>query len=137
MRNVILLSHGKLAEGMAYSAQMVAGEKKNLSCYGLLPGCLVDDLIRTIKEKVTANPGQQYLIISDILGGSVCNGSVELQALPNVKLATGMNLLMVIQLLFSDEEMSDEEFEAVVESSKDTVRVLPRIMGDTGSDDFF
>lgn len=137
MRNVILLSHGKLSEGMAYSAQMVAGEKKNLSYYGLMPGGLVDDLIRRIRERVETDPDNQYLIISDILGGSVCNGSVELQNLPNVKLASGMNLLMVIQLLFSDEEMTDEEFEVVVESSRDTVRVVPKITGDSGSDDFF
>ena len=137
MRHVILLSHGKLSEGMAYSAQIVAGEKKNLSYYGLMPGGLVDELIGTIRERVEADPENQYLIISDILGGSVCNGSVELQSLPNVKLASGMNLLMVIQLLFSDEEITDEEFEAVVESSKDTVRVVPKVTGDSGDDDFF
>ena len=48
MRKVILISHGKLSEGMAYSAQMVAGEKNNLSYYGLMPGELVEDMMAEI-----------------------------------------------------------------------------------------
>lgn len=139
MRNVILISHGKLSAGMAHSAQMVAGEKRNLSSYGLMPGQLVEDMIRAIRERVEADPDNQYLIVSDVFGGSVCNGSVTLQDLPNVKLATGMNLLLVIQLLFSDEEMTDEEFEGIVQSSVETVKVIPRIAGCTADDaaDFF
>ncbi|WP_302326590.1 PTS sugar transporter subunit IIA [Enterocloster lavalensis] len=139
MRNVILISHGKLSEGMAHSAQMVAGEKSSLSWYGLMPGELVEDLIGKVRAQVEKDPDNQYLIISDVFGGSVCNGSVTLQDLPNVKLATGMNLLLVIQLLFSDEEMTDEEFESAVQASIETVRVLPRITGcdADGAEDFF
>lgn len=139
MRNVILISHGKLSEGMAHSAQMVAGEKKNLFYYGLMPGELVDDMMAKIRSQVEKDTDNQYLIVSDVFGGSVCNGSVGLQDIPNIKLATGMNLLLVIQLLFSDEEMTDEEFEALVTSSADTVKVIPRVTAQEGNDmeDFF
>lgn len=139
MRKIILISHGKLSEGMAYSAQMVAGEKENLSYYGLMPGGLVEDMMAEVRRQIEADPDNQYLVISDVFGGSVCNGSVTLQDLPNVKLATGMNLLLVIQLLFSDEELSDCEFEELVKSSIDTVKVIPKVTGGDGNDaeDFF
>lgn len=139
MRKIILISHGKLSEGMAYSAQMVAGEKDNLSFYGLMPGGLVEDMIAQIRTRIEEDPWNQYLVISDVFGGSVCNGSVTLQDLPNVKLATGMNLLMVIQLLFSDDELTDREFEELVASSVDTVKVIPKVDAAGGNDaeDFF
>lgn len=139
MRNIVLLSHGKLSEGMAYSAQMVAGEKENLSFYGLMPGGAVEDLIGTVRKRIESDPKNQYLVISDILGGSVCNESIGLQDLPNVKMATGMNLLMVIQLLFSDDHITDEEFNMVVESSKETIKVIENVAGDHTDDnaDFF
>lgn len=139
MRKVILISHGKLSEGMAYSAQMVAGEKDNLSYYGLMPGELVEDMMAEIRTRIEADPDNQYLVVSDVFGGSVCNGSIALQNLPNVKLATGMNLLLVIQLLFSDSEMTDREFEELVASSVDTVKVIPKVtaVGGNDAEDFF
>lgn len=139
MRKIILISHGKLSEGMAYSAQMVAGKKDNLFYYGLMPGELVEDMMAKVRRQVEADPDNQYLIVSDVFGGSVCNGSVGLQDIPNIKLATGMNLLLVVQLLFSDEEMTDEEFETLVMSSIDTIKVIPRVTGEAGNDmeDFF
>ena len=138
MRNIVLISHGRLSEGMAYSAQMVAGEKANISYYGLMPGGLVEDMIEKVKVTAEADPENQYLVISDVLGGSVCNGSIALQDLPNVKLATGMNLLMVIQLLFSDEDMTDNEFAAAVNSSIDSIKVISKVEGSKDSpDDFF
>lgn len=139
MRKIILISHGKLSEGMAYSAQMVAGKKDNLFYYGLMPGELVEDMMAKVRCQVEADPDNQYLIVSDVFGGSVCNGSVGLQDIPNIKLATGMNLLLVVQLLFSDEEMTDEEFETLVMSSIDTIKVIPRVTGEAGNDmeDFF
>lgn len=134
MRKIILISHGKLSEGMAYSAQMVAGEKDNLSYYGLMPGELVEDMIAEIRAEIETDPDNQYLVVSDVFGGSVCNGSITLQDLPNVKLATGMNLLLVIQLLFSD-----SEFEELVTSSMDTVKVIHKVtaVGGNDAEDFF
>jgi mannose/fructose-specific phosphotransferase system component IIA len=129
MRNVMLISHGKLSEGMAYSAQMIVGEKKNLFYYGLMPGGVVDDMIKQIRLKVEADLNNQYLVLSDLFGGSVCTGSVELQDLDNVKLATGMNLLMIVQFLLSDEDVTDEEFEMLVNSSIETVKVIPKVSG--------
>ena len=139
MRKIILISHGKLSEGMAYSAQMVAGEKDNLSYYVLMPGELVEDMIAEIRAEIETDPDNQYLVVSDVFGGSVCNGSITLQDLPNVKLATGMNLLLVIQLLFSDSELTDSEFEELVTSSMDTVKVIHKVtaVGGNDAEDFF
>lgn len=53
MTKLILISHGKLSEGMAYSAQMIAGENENLSYYGLMPGGDVEKDIMTKRWKAT------------------------------------------------------------------------------------
>jgi mannose/fructose-specific phosphotransferase system component IIA len=53
MAKMILISHGKLSEGMAYSAQMIAGQNPDLSYYGLMPGGEVNkDVIEPVLAQV-------------------------------------------------------------------------------------
>lgn len=129
MTKLILASHGKLSEGMAYSAQMIAGESENLSWYGLMPGGSVDeDIIGKIRAQVEAEPENTFLVLSDLDSGSVCNASYTLQSEPNVLLATGMNLSLVVDLLSNlDEEYDAERFVEAVAESRGYTRVLERL----------
>ena len=139
MSKLILISHGKLSEGMAFSAQMIAGETENLSFYGLMPGGSIEnDVIGKVREAVQAEPDTQFLVLSDLYSGSVYNASFELQAEPNVLLGTGMNLSLVVNLLLDlDDGFTAESFEAAITESRQYTMVLPKL--DTGSkdEDFF
>ena len=39
-KKIILVSHGKLSEGMLHSVQMIIGKNEDLSCMGMMPRTL-------------------------------------------------------------------------------------------------
>ncbi len=140
MTKMILISHGKLSVGMAYSAQMIAGETENLYTFGLMPGGDVnDDVIEPVKRLVQSEPETQFIILSDLYCGSVYNASYELQQEPNVLIGTGMNLYLVINLLLElDEGFTAERFAKAMEDSRQYTLVMPELnTDDTDEEDFF
>lgn len=141
MAKMILISHGKLSEGMAYSAQMIAGQNPDLSYYGLMPGGEVNkDVIEPVLAQVQAQPEEQFIIISDLYCGSVFNASYPLQKEKNVLIATGMNLSLVLTLLIGlSGGYTKESFAEAVNSSKEYTMVMPELAEDSTDDkeDFF
>lgn len=138
-KKIILVSHGKLSAGMLHSVQMIVGEREDLCCCGMMPGEHYAPMVEQIEAEVTAHPDTQYIIIADLLGGSVCNGMMELVYHPNLKLLAGMNMGLVINLLLEPEAMTDEQIAMKLSEAKDIITfVKPEVLdsGD-GGEDFF
>lgn len=126
MTKIILISHGDLAKGMAQSAQMITGKNSNLSYYGFHPGQHPSEMISNIKTEAINNKENYFIVIADIFGGSVFNAAMELLELENVKVLSGMNLSLIIELLLST-EVSDKDLEEKVSKAKDDIRVFSSI----------
>lgn len=120
-KKVILVSHGKLSEGMMHSAQMIIGKNEELSCYGMMPGEHYSTIVDEIEVEAKANPETQYVIIADLFGGSVCNGCTSLTGLPNVKLISGMNMALVIEMVLASAPISDEMITDAIGSCKEGI----------------
>lgn len=123
MTKIILISHGDLAKGMAQSAQMITGKKTNLSYYGLYPGEHPSKMINIIKNEVISSQENNYIVVADILGCSVCNAAMELLNLENVKVISGMNLSLIIHLLLSS-EISDEKLNEKINNAQEGIRLF-------------
>lgn len=123
MTKIILISHGDLSKAMAKSAQMITGERTNLFYYGLYPGEHPSEMINRIKNQVKNNREDNFIIIADICGGSVCNAAIELIELKNVKLLSGMNLALVIDVIL-ETETSDEELNEKINNAKDGIKLF-------------
>ena len=141
-KKVVLVSHGKLSEGMASAVEMVFGKNEDLSYLGLTPDGNVVELIGSLREQVAANPDDQYIVVADIFGGSVCNQSLQqLSEFDNVRLVSGMNMGLVVSILAMPGELSDEMLAQMVAESRDGVKVVELIRADApvddGADDFF
>lgn len=136
-KKMILVSHGKLSAGMLHSVQMIVGENPDISCMGMMLGehyqPMVDEVERLLKE----NPDTQYLVVADLLGGSVCNGMTALTGYPNMKLIAGMNMGLVINLLLAPGALSDEEIDAKINEAKVINQRVVLEESSGGSDDFF
>ncbi|MGL6107001.1 PTS sugar transporter subunit IIA [Romboutsia sp.] len=120
MRKIILASHGEFSKGLLDSAKMIVGDLSNcISSYSLSPGESAADFALKLEEAIVEDKETEYVILSDLYGASVCTAMLRLTILPNVKLFSGMNLNMVLELLtrFS-EELTKEDIEQLVEESK-------------------
>lgn len=142
-KKIILVSHGELSKGMLHSVQMIIGENQDLTSMGMMPGEHYQPMVDRIEGLVREHPGTQYIIVADLLGGSVCNGMTALLSYPNLKLLAGMNMGLIINLVLSEGALSDEEIDAKVEEANSVNhRIRPEVLeadsmeADSG-DDFF
>ncbi|WP_103752791.1 PTS sugar transporter subunit IIA [Lactobacillus panisapium] len=118
---IYLLSHGKLASGMKSTIELLAGKQSNLIAFDsyLENG---PDLLEFIQK--LANEHSPFIVVTDLLGGSVNRLALEKLAFKDVYLISGMNVALVLSLVLLDSEASIEQIKQTVEVSKDTVKIL-------------
>ncbi|WP_066496857.1 PTS sugar transporter subunit IIA [Abyssisolibacter fermentans] len=122
MKKFILASHGNLAAGILDSAQMIIGKQENVSVFSLKQGEHPQDIADEIKKMILASPNDDFIIATDIMGGSVQQALSQLVKLDHVYLVTGMNLLMVLELFsMGDEESAPEKIRNIVEDVKKSI----------------
>ena len=138
-KKVILVSHGKLSEGMFHSLQMILGETPDLSYMGMNPGEHYQPMVDRMEQELQENPDVQYLVIADLLGGSVCNGMSTLTHYPNMVLISGMNMGLAINLLLAPDVLTKQEIDIKIEEAKAVNRrvVLETALDLDSKEDFF
>ncbi len=126
---VLVITHGKFGIELLKSVEMIMGEQEDSAALGL---CLGDDVeeLRAEAERIVAEnqeAGKDTIIMVDILGGSPSN--VGLYALRNhdIKLITGVNMLMLIEFFSSrDSEELGDLVEKMIASSVDGIKKFER-----------
>jgi mannose PTS system EIIA component len=109
MIGIVLISHGRFAEGLLDAAEMIVGEMENVVCIGLEPMDDIDLLVERIQEAVNAvDIGDGALLMVDLFGASPFNasGRLALAQQDRLELITGMNLPMLVELLVQREGLS-------------------------------
>ena len=105
----VMVTHGKFAEGIKNSIEIVLGKFKNLECLS----CYTEEnfnLDREIDKILTKHKDKQIIAITDIFGGSVNNAFVErIPENKNLFVISGLNLPLMLELLGEYEDYSSAE----------------------------
>lgn len=121
MKGILLVSHGKMAEGMIDSLQMFFGENiPQLDFLSVKMDTGVEEFRNSAIQKINElDTGDGVVIFADVLGGTPFNQSATLVS-DKVDLIAGMNLGMLMDFLGSREY---EEFDAdtIVEKGRGSV----------------
>lgn len=140
MAQIIIASHGGLAEGMVDSIGMVAGGVADrVETYGLHPGENPNDFYETLRERVAASD-EQFIIMCDIKGGSVHNALFRLTELPNVVVFAGVTLAMALEVILTvQDKMTPEQAQQVLAAAREgvTVQVGGALPADEEEDEEF
>lgn len=139
---VVLVSHGKLSEGVADAVEMVFGKSEALSYLGLAPDGNVVELIGGLRERVASAPGDQFVVLADLFGGSVCNQCLEqLSGFDNVTLVSGLSMGLALSVLSNIDEPVPALVEQAVLEAREGTKVVELLSADalvdSGEDDFF
>jgi PTS system mannose-specific IIA component len=131
---LVLVSHGKLAEGLIDAMQMIAGEQEAVRAVALLETEDIESLIERIQQAVNAvDSGEGVLIFVDLFGASPFNASARLVlASPErpLEVITGVNLPMLVELVVQREGMSlNDAVELVLQVAPESIRRLASIKG--------
>ncbi|MCI9048794.1 MAG: PTS mannose transporter subunit IIB [Coprobacillus sp.] len=125
MRQFIIASHGELASGMVSAAEMIIGDITRMKSCNLSDYKTIYDLYEDVKSYIVANPETEYVLMTDLLGGSVNNLLMQLCEYKNVFVVTGINLGLLLELYLSSE---NEQMKVValkaIESSKNNIRLF-------------
>lgn len=117
LREVIIVSHGKLAVGMLDTVEMFAGKSENVKAFSMLKDQTPDYIFDSLKNEIDKHPEMDYIIFTDIAGGSVNTQAMKFLNKSNVRIISGMNLPMIINCVLS----KDEPLDKLVEVGKNSV----------------
>lgn len=130
MVGIIIASHGKFAEGIKQSGQMIFGEQEKVQVVTFMPDEGPDDLMAHLDQAIkTFDEGDEVLFLVDLWGGSPFNAANRIQAVNPDKTAivTGLNLPMLIEAYGARFSMQTAEEIAhyLVGVARDGVKSVP------------
>ena len=122
MVGLVLISHGKMAEGIADSLSMLFGSRiPQLEICSLRenhsPQEFHDQLLQKVAE---VDRGDGVLIFADMLGGTPCNQALTIVS-EKIRLIVGMNLPMILELL-GMRESTDVDAATIVENGRQAIQ---------------
>lgn len=103
MENIVLISHGSMAEGVKVSLEMIVGRQEHVHTVSLRPDSDNLQFEKELNEKMKALNGTT-LIIADLLGGTPCNVATKNYLnIDGVEIIAGMTLSVVIEAVVNQQ----------------------------------
>ena len=139
MIGILLMSHGRMAEGMANSSTLFFGDDiPQLKALCLMPADNPEEFDERIKAAIAEiDDGSGVVGMCDLYGGTPSNRSV-LALNDRFQVITGMNFTMLLELLgrrMSAEDINDLDIEELINVGKNGIVSLNAAFANMGSDD--
>jgi PTS system mannose-specific IIA component len=123
---LLVITHGNFGIELVKSVEMIMGEQEDVNALGLNPGESVEDLRESADRIVEANKeaGKETIILVDILGGSPSNVALYLMKKHGIKLVTGVNMYMLIEMFSQKDsvETADELCDIMIETATENIK---------------
>ena len=130
MKRILILTHGNFAEGICDSLRMIAGAQDVTTI------CMQeDDSPKEIEDKLVnyinqTSPEDKVIVITDIPGGSTTKSAIPLlKSHKNVHVVTGLNLALLLEIVFIGEDNIAENISNAIEASRSSVMYLNDMIG--------
>lgn len=134
-RQVILASHGDFSKGLKDSLKMILGGMADqIRDYSLYPGENASDFRENLEEEIKGCSDTEYVILTDVFGGSVCNALMTLSAYENVKVFAGMNFSLAAELLMQGIPLDEKTVEEVLNTARKGMMQV--VLGEEEEEDF-
>lgn len=131
MIGILLMSHGKMAEGMIDSSKLFFGEVEKIKALCLEPGDNPEDFDKRIIDGAKElDDGSGVIAFCDLLGGTPSNRSMYVLN-DRIQVITGMNLTMLLELLgrrMSADSIDELDIDELVEIGKNGIISLNKMV---------
>lgn len=120
---VILTAHGELSTQFHKTLEMIVGEVNHFTPVNFYPDDGPEQLRARIEESLDMTSDEEYIIFTDLFGGTPFNVSSGMSAEnPNISVVAGMNLPMLLELAFALDGDREDLVDAAMESAKNGVK---------------
>jgi PTS system mannose-specific IIA component len=129
---IVVVTHGRMADGLLDATKMIVGEQEGLLGVGLQEGDDVDSLVERVAQAVEqVESGDGTLVLVDVFGASPFNGSARLaMTRKNVEVLSGVSLPMLLEAVVQREGQSLEELVAIAkEAGTSGIKTLSETLG--------
>lgn len=139
MRYFLFASHGKFADGILDSVELITGKHENIWTLGAYIN--EDEDIKDQISKVRNKLGQddELIVVTDLFGGSVNNEFMNLLHDKRIHLISGLNLALVIELVTMSDHVKDpvQLINVALHNSKKLIQYCNQELDEVRADDEF
>ena len=133
MNRFIIATHSTLAEGFWNALKFFNQDIDNvefLNCY-----VETNEVEKELRERLEQYPDDKLIVLTDIAGGSVNQTASKLMKEYSFHLITGINLGLLLELVFTGDELSDEMIAASVSQAQSQMIYMNRAAAMEADDD--
>lgn len=115
-RNILIASHGRLAEGLADSLSYIIGGKEKIEtmCAYTDPDFNLEKEVKSILEKYKSD-GEELVVFTDVFGGSVNNEFMKNLNQYQFHLIANVNFPILLEILWDQNPLTTERITERVE----------------------
>lgn len=137
MVKVLIVAHGRFPEGIKNSVEIIMGKQENLYVINAYTGDTpFEEELNSFMETVDLDK-DKLIIISDIFGGSVNQKTLSNMDMEKVKLISGLNLPILLEILMlQEEDVTDEKLRSIVEETRKHIIFVNDALEEESEDDF-
>ncbi|WP_273447782.1 PTS sugar transporter subunit IIA [Thermophilibacter provencensis] len=129
MNQIVLASHGGLADGARDTLDMIIGDVSNVHTISLARDDKDQIEDRALALIDSFDPSDAVYVLTDMLGSSVNNQMVSLKTKrPEVTVISGMNLPLILEIALSDEPLSEAALAEVIKQSRAGIQDIAALM---------
>ncbi|WP_286680482.1 PTS sugar transporter subunit IIA [Tepidanaerobacter sp. EBM-49] len=137
MKKILIAAHGKFAEGIRSSAEIILGKQENLYT---INAYLDETPVKQQLDEFFKGADLEkdtLLVITDVFGGSVNQAIISNYQKDNIKVITGVNLPLLLELIMLDEEdVTDDKIRSIVNKAREQVILVNDALSKATGDDF-
>lgn len=133
MNRFIIATHSTLAEGFWNALRFFnqdIGNVEFLNCY-----VETNEVEKELRERLEQYPDDNLIVLTDIAGGSVNQTASKLMREYSFHLITGINLGLLLELVFTGDELNDEMIAASVSQAQSQMIYMNRAAASEADDD--
>lgn len=131
MTQIVIVSHGQMAAALIQSAEMIVGKLEGVHAVVLGEEDSPDSLKERIEDILNTKQAREgTLILADLPGATPFNVSAVLaNQNPGLRIVSGINLPMLIEVVLQRDSISLEELETLAEErGKQGIKTLTGLL---------
>ncbi len=123
MKQILIATHGKMASGIKYTAELIVGQTAEITTIDayVTPDDNVEEKFAGYFKK---HEGERIIVFTDLMGGSVNQKLMGYAKQDNVTLITGTNLPVLMQVMLADDDVSEDEIREYIEDARGELQMM-------------
>ena len=123
MKQILIATHGKMASGIRYTAELIVGKMAEITTIDayVTPE---DNVEKKFEEYFAQHENDRIFVFTDLMGGSVNQKLLGYSQKEKFTLITGTNLPVLMQVMMADDDVTEDEIREFIDDAREELQVV-------------